>query len=137
MGKLINGKGIKAKIDIPGGTILGQYTGKEYLEHEYEDVFHGSNEYDLREMYAMDATMYIPDDEMTDNELYSDVFYNNAKQETIIIDGWAHKEKNLLIYINDCRLDIDEKIPTAEDEKCWNTCFRTVHVNGYPMVVMV
>merc|ERR1712129_110783 len=33
--------------------------------------------------------------------------------------------------------DIDEKIPSAEDEKCWNTCFRTVHVNGYPMVVMV
>ena len=50
-------------------------------------------------MYAMDAIMYIPDDEMMNEcEIGSDVFYEKAKKKNIIIDGWAHKEKNDLIF---------------------------------------
>merc|ERR1712154_415557 len=88
-------------------------------------------------MGAMDAKIYIPADSMTEEELYTDAFYEKSEEKSIIIDGWAHKDKNLLVFVNDCRRNIKEKKPTFEDEKDWNCCFRKAFVNGWPMVVMV
>ena len=45
--KLIGQQGVRCNVRLPKGTILGQYTGCEYLENEFDDVFKDSNEYNL------------------------------------------------------------------------------------------
>merc|ERR1712176_81934 len=114
--------------------IIGKYSGNEYFEDEFDDVFAHSNEENLRNMYAMNAIVYIPTDDMIEKD---EEFYQKAMQKNIIIDGWAHKDKNLLIFMNDCRKNIENELPTSEDKVYWNCSFRTAQINGYPMIYAV
>eukprot|EP01084_Bolivina_argentea_P060271 110133_1 len=106
-------------MDIPKGTIIGQYCGIEYIENEFDELYGSTNEYAMRNAYAFDANIIIQDDDENDEDDDDDIIGmgNHHKVIPIIIDGFALKHK--LIYINDCRADINKKIPTSEDEKWW------------------
>eukprot|EP01083_Nonionella_stella_P067426 178332_1 len=122
---LMHQVGVRAKRNIPKGTVIGQYTGTQYLSDEFERIFEHSTEYDTRNMYAFDATMYVPSD------------MGNDRSYEIIIDGYDQSKTNQLIYINDCRKDIDIENPTKEDMKYWNCSFRTLYVSGCPAVYVL
>ena len=134
---------IVAKADIPRGTVLGQYIGTEYLEREFDKKFESTNEETLRNMYSFDLSLHVPkgmDDEgdckMNGNGK-EEYFNDLCTKQSMVIDGWAQRHKNMMIFINDCRADIDLEVVAEEDMKYWNCSFRTVQVHGYPAVYVI
>ena len=107
----LNGqKGLRATINIPCGTILGQYFGNELLREEFEMIFYGTYEECLRNKYAFDM-----------------------KRHEIIIDAYDFKETCLLTMVNDCRKNIFNKIEQS-DKKYKNCEFIESIVDGWPMI---
>lgn len=131
--------GLRAKQDIPKGTVIGQFVGVEYTADEWSRVFSHSNEESLRNVYAFDQSIKMPD--------------AAAAQERVklIIDGCGLKHiisENRrrhgsspysvhLLYVNDCREDISNELPTNKDDRYWNVDFVSADVDGYPMVFVV
>ena len=135
---LIGQVGVRAKRDIPRGTVLGQYTGTEYLDEEFDKIFQHTNHYDLRNIYAFDCPLLqIGTSNDGDGDSKMDDDYQDGTNKKMIIDGYAHLKKNYLVYINDCRKNIKGTEPTDDDDKYWNCSFRTVFINGYPAVFVI
>eukprot|EP01083_Nonionella_stella_P038669 105136_1 len=130
--------GLRCKRFIPKGTVLGQYIGTEYIAKEFDTIYEHSNEWDLRNMYAFDLNLYIPSDLDDENNIKENPsYYQTATKRELIIDGWDQRKINPLIYINDCRQNIDEDTPSKQDEAFWNCSFRTVVINGWPSVFVL
>ena len=51
--------GVKALVNIPKYTVISQYMGFEYLEHEFNDVFRCSNSIYKHELYAFKHYFYV------------------------------------------------------------------------------
>ncbi|ETO35968.1 hypothetical protein RFI_01093, partial [Reticulomyxa filosa] len=62
----LNGQiGLKAKCDIPMGTVLIQYCGVEYFLPEFDDIFIDTNEHTLRNRYAFE--LFVDDSAIIDH----------------------------------------------------------------------
>mmetsp|Transcript_9778 Transcript_9778/g.14898 ORF Transcript_9778/g.14898 Transcript_9778/m.14898 type:complete len:458 (+) Transcript_9778:26-1399(+) len=109
-------QGVRAKQAIPIGTVIGEYTGTVYTEQEFKEVFDETNEANIRNVYAFDLMV---------------------GQDRLVIDGYNDKKHNPLICINDCRMNIDDELPSNSDEEKWNTEFRTCYIDGFPRVFVV
>ena len=109
-----------AKMDIPGGVILGQYVGNEMLKDEYHSVFNGTKEEFVHSTYLHGDSLQLSSGEEID----------------IYIDGIAAGTSSPLLYINDGRVEIRED-ETAADRKRMNTEFVTVLCNGWPLVLVM
>merc|ERR1712187_586523 len=49
----LNGQfGVRAKMEIPKHTVVGQYIGVEYLESEFHSAYSGTPENELKNIYA-------------------------------------------------------------------------------------
>ena len=108
-----------AKLDIPNGTILGQYVGNEMTESEYHKIYNGTREEMQHLSYMHGDTFVLPDGQRID----------------IHIDGIGAGDNSPFLYINDGRANIREK-ETAEDAKRMNVEFVGVLCNGWPMILL-
>ena len=121
---LIGQKGLRAKMDIPLNTCLGQYVGVNYLKQEYLQIFENSSEGYLRNMYAFDLKVDV-----------------DGKEVELIVDGYALiqmiGESGHLMRINDCRLDIHMEQPSNDDRKFENVELVECKVNGWPVIFVI
>ena len=107
-----------AKLDIPNGTILGQYVGNEMTQSEYHKIYNGTREEMRHLSYMHGDTFVLPDGQRID----------------IHVDGIGAGDTSPFLYINDGRANIREK-ETAEDAKRMNVEFIGVLCNGWPMIL--
>ena len=121
---LMGQKGLRAKLNIPRNTCLGQYVGVTYLKEEYVQIFENSSEGYLRNMYAFDLNVDVDEEEV---ELVLDCF-----ALTRMIGESGH-----LMRINDCRLDIHQPRPSNDDRMFENVEIVECKVNGWPVVFVV
>ena len=144
-------RGLRAKINIPKHTVIGHYVGVEYTEKEWEDTFPGSNEESVRNVYAFNQTLRVPKENHNKNHNHTGdaIEYDEVR---MVIDGHGlnqmidrdKKSKKQssqysahLLYINDCRQDINLEDPSDEDSKYWNVDFVSAEIDGYSMVFIV
>jgi len=129
----LNGQfGIRAKMDIPRHTVVGQYIGVEYLEEEFHSAFSGTQENALKNIYAF--TLSVGDNPTTTKK--------EEKLQKIVIDAHgfevdANGDKPLLIFINDCRKDISMENKTSDDQQIENVLFAKVSLNGWPSIFVI
>jgi len=131
--------GLRAKCRIPAATVLGQYTGVEYLEEEFHEIYAGANEALARKnIYAF--TLSVTNRPSTRAESVGGTGAEEAHR--IVVDALAfdrdeNGNKPLLIYINDCRRDISQTGKSGEDEQAENVHFAKVSLNGWPSIFVV
>ena len=123
--QLRGSKGLRALTEIGRYVCLGQYVGVYYTKNEYDQIFGHSGEHALRNQYAFDVELNDDDDNDVD----------------IVIDGFGIEqmiqESRHLHKINDCRLDINQEIPTKEDKKYKNIEFVNCTINNWPTIMVV
>merc|ERR1712176_817455 len=104
-----------------------------------------TNQEAVRNVYAFDLTLNVP--------IHIDSHQDTKwEEQKMIIDGYGLREMIVaqnrqnpnmskysahLIYINDCRKDINIEHPTVDDTKYWNVDFVEAEVNGFAMVFVV
>eukprot|EP01084_Bolivina_argentea_P158161 275549_1 len=139
-------RGLKTIIDVPKGTVIGQYVGVEYMMSEWQSVFSNTNEEAVRNTYAFDVTIKVPSMDKKGKCV-------DYKEEEMVIDGYGLRETIMehqrigkggqcpysahLLYINDCRVDIAAEYPSKEDRKHWTVDFVEAVINGYPAVFLI
>ncbi len=121
----LNGqRGLRAKVDIPKGTVLGRYVGVEYFADEWQDIYGGTRDEALHAVYAFNTEI---DDPSNDDQAYKTV-----------TDAIAYDDSTLLLYINDCRQNmVNNEVPSSDDEPWWNVEFVRVKLNGWPAIFVV
>ena len=107
-----------AKMDIPSGTILGQYVGNEMLKNEYHAIFNGTKEEMEHLTYMHGDTVQLPDGRKID----------------VYVDGIA-SGKSPFLYINDGRSNL-RKEETEEDAMRMNVQFMIPLANGWPIILL-
>ena len=125
----LNGqRGLRAKVDVPAMTVLGQYVGAEYLEEEFHAAFSGTAEFAAKNMFAF--TLSVGDRKKTKGPL-----------PTIVIDPLGLEDpdglKPVVMMLNDCRADISSPDKTAADERAENVVFAKVSLNGWPTLFVI
>ena len=155
--------GIRWKMmDIPKGTCCGQYFGGEILQDAFGKVFDGTgDEFDhniyafdqkidpveLRKLKAKKDRMSMQRMRKCSNGNYENngVIKANEVEEEIpskifvidpFIGDWKSDEL-ILRFVNDCRADIDDKVPSEEDERYYNVEYVGMKVNGWPQTYLV
>lgn len=152
----LNGRmGLRAKRDLPENTVLGQYCGIEYLLKEFEDVYNGTKQGDLKNIYAFNLEVLMPKQQNNNNNNIGNGNGNDdngdlnmgnneyieGKKYQIVIDALLDinntNNRILLTYINDCRSDISGESMQNNDKAYENIKFVKVFVNGWPMIFVV
>ena len=133
----LNGQyGIRARMDIPKHTVVGQYIGIEYLESEFHEAYSRTVQNAIKNIYAFTLSV---GDNPTSNKNKSKTSNNNYPK--IVIDALGFKEEehksNTLIYINDCRSDISSEQKSNDDTKFENVMFAKVALNGWPSIFVI
>ena len=106
-----------AKLDIPKGTILGQYVGTEMLQSEFHAIYNGTREEMHHLSYMHGETLLVP----------------NGGRIELYVDGIGAGDKSPFLYINDGRSNIREN-ETTEDAQRMNVEFVGVLCNGWPII---
>eukprot|EP01084_Bolivina_argentea_P279483 477814_1 len=134
-----------AKVNIPTGTILGQYVGHEMLEDEYHRKYKGTKEDHIHRLYLHSEYLLIGNDNRNLNErnpkkkrrLNTNTQNKHNNKIRIVIDALSADKTNPLLYLNDGRKDIKTTEPTTEDlEERINAEFVSCLVNGYPNILV-
>ena len=55
----------------------------------------------------------------------------------IVLDGYSFKPRSKLLYMNDCRLNIEIETSTEQDEEYQNVKFMTVYIGNWPKILAV
>lgn len=132
----LNGQfGVRATMNIPKSTVVGQYIGVEYLESEFHAAYAGTTESALKNIYAFNLS--VGDNPTNSNKANG----RNQNVPKIVIDAHgfecdAKGDKPMLIFVNDCRSDISVT-KTSEDEKVENVLFAKVSLNGWPSIFVI
>ena len=121
-------RGLRAKVDIPAMTVLGQYVGAEYLEAEFTAAFGGTAEEDRRNEFAF--TLSVGDRKKAAGPLPQIVIDPLGLQS---VDG----VRPMVMLLNDCRADIAAPSKSAEDERAENVVFAKVSLNGWPTLFVI
>ena len=130
--------GIRAKIDIPENTVCGQYLGGELSVDAFSKVFDGTAAEYHHNVYALDQEIKMKQMmKISDNDSY-DIKNDNKFIIDPFIDTINWRSDNLLLlFINDCRANINDIYPTEEDNKYLNIQFVVMNVNGWPQTYLI
>ncbi|ETO09335.1 hypothetical protein RFI_28052 [Reticulomyxa filosa] len=137
----LNGQiGIKAKMDIPKHTIIGQHYGVEFLCSEFEWLYGGTSEEWQHNTYA--HTINVKEETFNNYLKLTDKrqsrSQNNRSDTTsvaIVIDPCSLRgtsQEPLLMFLNDCRLHIESVHATEQDLMHENVEFLSCTLNGWP-----
>ena len=108
-----------AKLNIPKGTILGQYVGTETTKEEYYKIYNGSRGEERHLVYMHGDIFVLPD----------------GREVDLYVDGIDAGDTSPFLYINDGRADIGGT-ETTEDAERINTEFINVSCNGWLMILI-
>jgi len=122
---------LRAKINIPKGTVLGRFCGDEMYRFEYDAVYKGTCENQMRNNYRM--TLECPSNEFKKEEECP----VEGREGQIIVDELTTFPSNPLVIANDPRADLSKPQMTEEDKGFQNAQFRNINVNGWPYLVVV
>ena len=128
--------GIRALVDIPKNAVLGQYIGAEISYNAFSKIFEGTAvEFD-HNIYSLDLVI--------DDKQFRKILKKHHElcddDKWFVVDPLIENEacNGLLFpFVNDCRMDIDKKEPTREDNKYFNVEFVGMSVNGWPQTYLI
>lgn len=126
--KLIGQRGVRAKIGVDPGTVLGQYTGNEVTSKLYDNIFELTSGQNIHDRYAYSVPQSMQVNFTLDPlplEMDND---DDIDRLQYVTD---------LMFINDCRRDFTSKTPTKRDEKWHNVQPIWADVDGWPKIFMI
>mmetsp|Transcript_63004 Transcript_63004/g.153431 ORF Transcript_63004/g.153431 Transcript_63004/m.153431 type:complete len:1058 (+) Transcript_63004:1539-4712(+) len=114
--------GLRAKVDVPANTVIGEYSGKLYREETTDNDFGASPQFGMS-LKALDD--------------YVEQTKPNGSKKVYILDAQRYFNETALVndatmdYLSGCQQD---DVATSEDV---NIEYVEVLVNGFPRVVLV
>ena len=124
--ELVGTFGVFASAKIPKNTVIGRNLGFELTNREWNEIF-DFTKCDLKNTPYLFS--FAVDEKARDS---------HDDSRTITIDSIAGGMHNLkLLYINDCRNNINEPELSAEDMVWQNCMFVVVRVQGWPSAFVV
>ena len=122
------------KMDLPKGVILGQYCGDELLKDEWQNLFNGTKQELQHIKYLHGSTLKIKRNYAMINGKTIEFFIDPTNK--YYQDMNDEKRKSPLIFINDCRANIEDEELIDIDEERMNCEYIDILVNNWPSILV-